>query len=85
MHEPHEFAELVRHVKNASLALGSGEASRPPSEEAQKPFRRSLYVVRDMEEGEVFSRENVRSIRPGYGLEPKRLPEVLGRLIETGR
>ncbi len=77
--EPTEFAELVRHVKNASLALGSGEASRPPSEEAQKPFRRSLYVVRDMEEGEVFSRDNVRSIRPGFGLEPKHLPEVLGK------
>lgn len=77
--EPEEFAGLVRNVKNTALALGSGDATRPPSEEAQKPFRRSLYVVRDMEAGEVFSPENVRSIRPGYGLEPKYLPSVLGK------
>ena len=77
--EPNEFADLVGHVKNAAQALGSGEATRPPSEEAQKPFRRSLYVVRDMEAGEVFSKENVRSIRPGYGLEPKHLTVVLGK------
>lgn len=77
--EPDEFADLVRRVRNASLALGSGEAMRPPSEEEQKPFRRSLYVVRDMEAGEIFSRENVRSIRPGYGLPPKYLKEVLGK------
>lgn len=77
--EPAEFATLVQNVKNAVQALGSGDAMRPPSEEAQKPFRRSLYAVKDIAAGEAISKENVRSIRPGFGLAPKHLPEVIGK------
>ena len=52
---------------------------RGETEIGNKQFRRSLYVVRDVAAGEALTPEDVRSIRPGYGMEPKRLPEVLGR------
>ncbi len=63
----------------ARLALGRVGDDRRPSETGDLRFRRSLFVVRDMAEGNPFTTETVRSIRPGYGLAPKCLPQVLGR------
>jgi pseudaminic acid synthase len=76
--EPDEFAQLVRGVRTAHAALGTGDMVRQKSEEGNVLFRRSLYVVADMQSGECFTESNVRSIRPGYGLLPKYLPDVLG-------
>jgi pseudaminic acid synthase len=78
--EPEELADLVSGCRTAWQALGKAGFERKPSEEANIQFRRSLYVVEDMVRGEVFTKRNVRSIRPGFGLPPKHLPEVLGRL-----
>ncbi len=77
--EPHEFAEMVRAVREAERALGRVNYEVTPREAASRVFRRSLFVVEDMRAGDVFTERNVRSIRPGYGLPPKHLPEVLGR------
>lgn len=77
--EPAELATLVRACHTAWAALGRISYERAPSEKGNLMFRRSLYVVRDMAEGESFTRENVRSIRPGFGLAPRHLNDVLGR------
>ncbi|MBF0166086.1 MAG: pseudaminic acid synthase [Alphaproteobacteria bacterium] len=77
--EPHELSRLVQDTKVAWSCLGSGRLDRAPSEGAMKQFRRSLYTVADIAEGDVFSRDNIRSIRPGNGLSPAHLPEIIGR------
>jgi len=77
--EPAEMAALVVESERAWQAVG--EVSYGPTEAEQKTliYRRSLYVVRDMKAGEIFTPENVRTIRPGYGLPPKYLSEIIGR------
>jgi pseudaminic acid synthase len=77
--EPHELKQLVEQSRSAWETLGRIDYELAESEKANVVFRRSLYVVRDIAAGEAFSRENVRSIRPGFGMAPKRLPEVLGK------
>lgn len=77
--EPSEFKALVEDCKRAGRALGEVTYDLQGAERGSVQFRRSLYVVRDIAEGEQLTRENVRSIRPGYGLAPKHLPDVLGK------
>ncbi len=77
--EPHELARLVADVRTAHAALGQPGRARRASERSSEQFRRSLYVVGDVAAGEAFTAVNVRSIRPGFGLPPKYLPQVLGR------
>lgn len=77
--EPAEFASMVSEIRTAEAALGSVSYQVTEHEAAGKVFRRSLFVVEDMRQGEQFTTANVRSIRPGYGLAPKLLPQVLGK------
>lgn len=77
--EPDELAVLVAGCHDAWRAVGGVNYEREPSERSNVVFRRSLYVVRDVAQGEPLTRDNVRAIRPGYGLAPKHLEEVLGR------
>ncbi len=77
--EPAEFRQMVDAIRVAEQSLGQVTYGGAESEKACKPFRRSLFVVRDVAAGEVLTREHVRSIRPGDGLEPKHLEAVIGR------
>jgi len=77
--EPNELAELVRNCTDAWKALGSAGYERKQSEQGNAMFRRSIYVVKDIKAGELFTHDNVRSIRPGYGLAPKHFPKVINR------
>jgi pseudaminic acid synthase len=77
--EPPELEELVLGCRAAFDALGRVSYERKKSERGNDVFRRSVYVVADVKAGETFSAENVRSIRPGYGLLPKYLPDILGQ------
>ncbi len=77
--EPDELAALVHGARGAFEALGTGAPARSEVEKSNMMFRRSVYVVRDVAAGEPFTAQNVRVIRPGFGLAPKHLPEILGK------
>jgi pseudaminic acid synthase len=77
--EPEEFAALVHDSEVAWTARGQVRFGVSAAEEGSLQFRRSLYCVRDVAQGELFTSENVRAIRPGFGLPPSDLDEVLGR------
>jgi pseudaminic acid synthase len=77
--EPHEFKSMVESIRTAEAALGSVHYGVGQQEESSRVFRRSLFVVREMRAGEVFTEQNLRSIRPGYGLPPRYLEDILGR------
>lgn len=77
--QPDEFAAMVRAVRTVEAALGRVSYALTKGERASLTFRRSLFVVADVRAGETFTPANVRSIRPGMGLPPALLPEVLGR------
>lgn len=77
--EPEEFSALVTDCKRAWRALGQVSYDLQGCEKGSLAFRRSLYVVEDVPAGAPLTGRNVRSIRPGYGLAPKHLPQVLGR------
>lgn len=79
--EPPELEEIIGGCRTAYRALGSVTYERVPSERANAVFRRSLYVVENMNAGDIITSRNVRSIRPGLGLPPKYLGEVLGKVI----
>ncbi len=77
--EPAEFKSLVEAIRSAEKSLGQLQYGPTAHEIRTRVFRRSLFVVRDMKKGEVFTAESVRSIRPANGLHPRHLPQVLGR------
>ena len=77
--EPAEFAAMTADCKAAWAALGSATYDELGSERAAAGHRRSLYVAAAVKAGEALTVENIRSVRPGYGLAPKHLPDVLGR------
>ncbi|MGC2151925.1 MAG: pseudaminic acid synthase, partial [Terriglobales bacterium] len=77
--EPQEFKAMVDAVRVAEKALGSVRFGPGAREASGLQFRRSLFVVADMKRGDVFTKLNVRSIRPADGLHPRHLDDVLGR------
>jgi len=81
--EPGELAALCHDSKTAWAALGKVDYGCKSSEQGNVKFRRSLYFVRDLEVGDVITADAVRSVRPGYGLAPKHLAEVVGKHAVT--
>jgi pseudaminic acid synthase len=77
--EPYEFKAMVDAVRVAEKALGEVLFDVSPKEQANRAYRRSLFVVDDLKPGEPFTRHNVRSIRPGNGLHPRHLEEIIGK------
>ena len=80
--EPAELASLVVETERAWQALGDVKYGTLKAEAGSRVFRRSLYVVADVEAGAVLTRENVRVIRPGFGMAPKHFEQVLGRTVK---
>ncbi|MBR5116541.1 MAG: N-acetylneuraminate synthase family protein, partial [Lachnospiraceae bacterium] len=77
--EPEEFRRMVREVRIVEQALGSEVYQLTEKQETERALARSLFVVKDIRKGEAFTPENIRSIRPGYGLSPGRYEEVIGQ------
>jgi N-acetylneuraminate synthase len=79
--EPADLKALCHDSKTAWNALGKVDYGRKLSEQGNVQFRRSLYFVKDMKAGEVITEDCVRSVRPGYGLAPKCLSQIIGMTI----
>jgi pseudaminic acid synthase len=79
--EPAELAALCKDSKTAWAALGKVDYGRKSSEQGNVKFRRSLYFVKDLKAGEVITPDAVRSVRPGYGLLPKYLENIIGKTV----
>ena len=74
-----EFAAMVKAVRDTEKLLGKVDYSMTQKKKKSRQFARSLYVAEDIEEGELLTEKNIRSVRPGYGLHPKHLKKILGR------
>ena len=80
--EPDEMRLMVVETERAWQALGRISYGPTDAENASMKFRRSLYIAKDMNAGDVFTRENLRVVRPGYGLPPKYLDVLLGKTVK---
>ncbi len=74
-----EFTEMVKAVREAEKAIGKIDYTLTEKQKKGRDFSRSLYVVEDIKSGEIFTERNVKSIRPGFGLHPKYLKDILGK------
>lgn len=81
--EPQDFTQLCTGARTAWEALGKVDYGRKSSEQGNVIFRRSLYFVSDLKKGDRIGPQDVRSVRPGYGLAPKHLDRVIGRVVRS--
>ncbi len=79
-----EFKQMVDGCRHAFDAIGYVNYDLKESEANSREYRRSIYICEDMKKGDKFTRQNVRSIRPGYGLHPRYLDKILGRKSTIG-
>lgn len=77
--EKEEFSLMVQTIRDTEKLLGRVDYSMTDSKQNSRNYARSLYVCKDIKKGESFTLENIKSIRPGYGLHPKYLNEILGK------
>ena len=76
-----EFSDMVQKVRDTEKLLGVVDYSMTEKKQSSRQFSRSLYICKNIKAGEKITQENIRSVRPGYGLHPKYLNEVLGKKI----
>jgi len=81
--EPEEMKQLCEGTKTAWAAIGNVDYGRKSSEKGNVQFRRSLYFVEPLSKGDIITRESVRSVRPGFGLAPKFIDEIIGREVNS--
>jgi len=81
--EPDELKQLCKDTKIAWQSLGRAGYQKKEAEKSSVKFRRSIYVVKDIKKGDQLSKDNIRRIRPGFGLEPKYYEEVLGKIVKS--
>jgi|TARA_B100001057_G_C22803606_1_gene932468 pseudaminic acid synthase len=74
-----EFSKMVKAVRQAELTIGKIDYSLSEKQKLSRAYSRSLYIVKDVKKGEILSKENVKSIRPGFGLHPNEINKVLGK------
>jgi pseudaminic acid synthase len=77
-----EFTAMVKAVREAEKAIGVVDYNLTEKQVKGRDFSRSLYVTEDIKQGEVFTEENIRSVRPGFGMHPKYLPQILGTIAK---
>jgi len=77
-----EFRQMVESVRESEKLLGKVDYALTEKKKKSRRFSRSLYVSKDIKKGEKFTEENIRSIRPGYGMHPKNLSNILGTISE---
>lgn len=80
--QPNEFKEMVKSIRDVEKALGKVNYELSEKVKKSKVFARSLFIVKDVKAGELISEENVKSIRPGYGMHPKYFNEIIGKKIK---
>ena len=81
--EPLDLENLCKSTKSAWLALGRIDYGRKSSEFGNVKFRRSLYFIRNMKAGDMITADSIKSVRPGYGIEPKYFDQLMGRKVNT--
>ena len=74
-----EFTAMVKAIREAEVAVGTSSYELSPKQVSGKDFSRSLYVAEAIKKGEIITESNIRSVRPGFSLHPKHLPEILGK------
>jgi len=80
-----EFTQMVKAIRLAESAIGKVDFTLTEKQKKGKDFSRSLYIVEDVKKGDIISKKNVRSIRPGFGLHPKYLPSLLGKTFKYSK
>lgn len=77
-----EFSDMITAIRDVEKLLGKVDYSMTEKKKQSRRFSRSLYVAKDIKKGEVFTEENIRSVRPGYGMHPKYLKGIIGKIAD---
>ena len=78
-----EFTQMVVAVREAELALGKVDYTLTRKQKQGRNFSRSIYIIKNVKKGEIINEKNIRSIRPGFGLHPKYMSQILGKKFKS--